>query len=487
MTILQDNWSPDLSAIDEAAQALPKYKAIASAIAQDIGSGVLKPGDRLPPQRELAWALNVTVGTVTRAYQEAEQRGLVGGEVGRGTYVRPSAEHNRARTTPLPADWFAPMPMSEQAVEDPDAPISMQFNFPPGAVGETELRQTLVELSRDPRVGDLLNYHSPSEGGIQAEAGGAWFAMRGLEARPNEVVVSSGAHNAILATLAALCPTGGKVATEALVYPGLRVIARMLGLELVPVKLDEEGLCPDALDEVLGGGGIHAVYCVPTLQNPTNATQSLTRRRDIARVLERHNVPVVEDDLFGLLPGDAPPTLTSLIPDLGYCVTSVSKALSPGLRVGFIRCPARAREQIAAGVRGSTWMASPLTAEIVCRWIREGRTDVMLAERRAIDERRRQISLRELDGMDVDLPKGSLSAWLHLPDPWHASQFVSAAERDGVVLSAAHAFSIGRSRPPFAVRVCMGPPRTDERLVEALRRLKRILKEEDPTQSLAVM
>lgn len=485
--VKQDGWLPDLTGLGGATGSLPKYKAIAAAIARDIKSGVLKPGDRLPPQRELAWGLQVTVGTVTRAYQEAEQLGLVGGEVGRGTYVRPSSEHNRPRSVSLPSDWYAPDPMLEQEIVDPNAPISMQFNFPPGAVGEAALRHTMVELSRDPSLGNLLNYHSPSEGGVQSEAGAAWFAKRGLETKPGEVTVSSGAHNAILATLAALCPTGGKVATEALVYPGLRVIARLLGLDLVPVRLDEEGLCPDALDEVLSNGGINAVYCVPTLQNPTNATMSLERRQDVARVLERHGVPLVEDDLFGLLPSDAPIPVTALIPDLGYCVTSVSKTLSPGLRIGYIRSPARARTQIAAGVRGSTWMASPLTAEIVSRWILEGRADAMLEQRRAIDDSRRQISLRELEGFDVDLPEGSLSAWLHLPDPWHASQFVNAAEREGVLLSAAHAFSIGRARPPFAVRVCLGPPRTDERLVTALGRLKHILKDVDPTQDLAVM
>jgi DNA-binding transcriptional MocR family regulator len=482
MTINQSTWVPDLSRAKG-----PKYRAIADALASDIKSGALPAGARLPPQRELAWALGVTLGTVTRGYQEAERRGLVGGEVGRGTFVRPPVDHNRApRADAMPTDWY-----SLDAPDDTDdegAPINMQFNFPPGDLGVDDLRAALVDLSRDPKLGKLLGYQPPSGTGRQIEAAQAWFAKRGLDAVPEDgIVITAGAHNGILAVLSTLCRSGGRVATERLVYPGMRAVARMLGLELVPVDLDAEGLRPDSLEAVLSRGGIDAIYCVPTLQNPTNATMSEERRLDIARVAEAHGVPVVEDDLFGMLPHSAPAPLTRHLPDLGYCVTSLSKSVGPGLRVGFTRCPPRAREQVAASVRASTWMAAPLTVEIAGRWILDGTAERILERRRAHCASRRAIALETLGHRDIDLPEAAVHGWLHLPDPWHAAQFVATAKEEGVVLSSAHAFSIGRDRSPFAVRVCLGPPRTEDRLREGLTKLDEILHHRDPIDEHAVM
>ncbi len=481
MTIKQDIWVPDLSR-----HAGPKYRAVADALAVDIKAGRLKPGDRLPPQRELAWSLGVTVGTITRAYQEAEQRGFVGGEVGRGTFVRPPTEHNMPRrATSVPSDWYVFDPPN--IAEDSNAPISMQFNFPPGDVGVEELRHSLLTLSTDPSLNLLLGYQQPTGNQMQREAARIWFGLRGLDVPPDEVVISSGAHNGIFACLAALCRTGGRVATERLVYPGLRSIARLLGLELVPVDLDEEGLCPVSLRTVLAAGGVDAIYCVPTLQNPTNATQSEARRDALAALVREFDVPMVEDDLFGMLPTEAPSPLSARLPDHGYCVTSLSKSLSPGLRVGFVRCPAKSRDAVAAAVRATTWMASPLTTEIASRWILDGSAQAILARRRGLEAARRAVAAKIFDGLEYDMPDGSLHAWLHLPDPWHASQFVAAAKEEGVTLSAAHAFSIGRARPPFAVRVCLGPPRTEERLEQGLHILRGILDNRDPSQDSGVM
>lgn len=483
MTIKTLSWSPDLSK-----RTGPKYRAIASALAADIASGSLKVGDRLPPQRELAWSLNVTVGTVTRAYQEAERTGLVGGEVGRGTYVRdpqqqsvlsPAAPMLNA-VTPMPTDWYvSPMDMREIG-PNKDGPISMQFNFPSGEVGVQHLRKALSDLSTDLALASHLFYQSPTGTPSQVAAAIKWLGLRGLVTQADSLVICSGAHNGILACLAVLCRRGGKVATEALVYPGLRAIARLIGVELVPVGLDEEGLCPFALRDVLSKGGIDAVYTVPTLQNPTNATQSLERREAIAAVLEEFQVPVVEDDLFGMLQPDAPVPLSALLPDLGYCVTSLSKSLAPGLRAGFIHCPPRNREQVATGVRGSTWMAAPLMIEIATRWILDGTAEQMLEERHENDRARQDIAKEVFDGLDFIMPEGALHLWLSLPDPWHASQFVNAARDAGVILSAAHAFSIGRNRSPFAVRVCLGPPCSNERVRQGLTILRRILEDYDP-------
>lgn len=480
MTIKQDIWVPDLK--DHPG---PKYRAVADAMMADIKAGRLKPGDRLPPHRDLAWALGMTVGTITRAYQEVESFGYVAGEVGRGTFVRPPAEHNRGRhVSTLPGDWYSPKTVN---AEDDSMPISMQFNYPPGNVGSDVFRSGLLELSQDPQIERLLGYQRPTGMPLHLDAARMWLKYRGISASDDELVISSGAHNAILACLTTLCRSGGRVATESLVYPGLRAISRMLNFDLVPVELDEEGMCPNALRDVLAVGGIDAVYTVPTLQNPTNATQSEERRDALAAVLREFDMPVVEDDLFGLLPRHAPSPLSARLPTLGYYITSLSKTMAPGLRVGFVKCPVKARDQVAAAVRASTWMAVPLMVELASRWILDGTAKAVLDRRRAVDQTRRDIAQRHFQGLDYSMPDGALHVWLHLPDPWHASQFVSHAKEDGVILSAAHSFSIRRARPPFAVRICLGPPSTEARLEQGLKILRHVIDEHDPTEDGRIM
>jgi DNA-binding transcriptional MocR family regulator len=451
----------------------------------DIKAGRLKPGDRLPPHRDLAWALGMTVGTITRAYQEVESFGFVAGEVGRGTFVRPPGDHNRGRhVSTLPGDWYSAEVVN---AEDDTMPISMQFNYPPGNVGGDAFRAGLAALAQDPQIERLLGYQRPTGIPLHLDAVRTWLGYRGLTASDDELVISSGAHNGILACLTTLCRSGGRVATESLVYPGLRAISRLLNFELVPVELDEEGMCPNALRAVLAAGGIDAVYTVPTLQNPTNATQSEERRDALAAVLTEFDVPVVEDDLFGLLPSDAPSPLCTRLPQTGFYVISLSKTLAPGLRVGFVKCPVKARDQVAAAVRASTWMAVPLMVELASRWILDGTAKAILNRRRSVDELRREMAHRHFDGLDYSMPDGALHAWLHLPDPWHASQFVNHAKEEGVILSAAHSFSIGRARPPFAVRVCLGPPSTEARLEQALKILRHVIDEHDPTEDTRIM
>ncbi len=473
------SWTPDLTGASG-----PKYKAIADAIMQDVESGALKPGAKLPPQRELAWHLGVTVGTVTRGYREAELLGAVAGEVGRGTYVRATRHHNR-RPDRLLSDWHT---VETAQPEDPSAPINMHFNFPPPGREEAATRDTLRHLADSPVLAPMLAYKSPAGEPDQSTAAIKWIEKRGLNATQDQVVTTAGAHNGILVTLASLAKPGARILTESLCYPGLLSIARMLGLELIPVAMDEEGLAPDALQEALQQTAkVAAIYCVPTLQNPTNRTMSENRRIEIAAVARTAGVPLIEDDIFGMLPEEAPGALTRHYPEGGFYVTSISKTLSPGLRVGFVKSPEQHRDKVAAAVRASAWMASPLTVGIAADWIMSGEADAILAERRQLVKARHARARAALDGQTFDMPDGALHAWLHLPEPWRASQFVAAASEADVVLSAAHAFTIGRGQNPHAVRVCLGPPSSADRTEDALRRLSQILETQDPLKDVHVM
>lgn len=486
-TIEDAGWTPDLAGLDG-----PKYRAIADRLAHDIRDGTLPVGTRLPPQRELAWRLGVTLGTVSRAYREAEQRGLIGGEVGRGTFVRaPEARLGAVFGTTEPGPgtpWAVGDPAMEDSLEGPEVgPIPMQSNVPPPGPEARLFRQTLAEMADAPGMADLLAYHPRNATRRFRQAGVSWLARRGLDTGEEDVALAAGAHNGLTATLATILKPGQRLMTESLAYPGIKTVASLLNLTLVPGDMDHEGLTPAAVEAAAAAGRIDAVYVVPVLQNPTNAVQSEERRAALGAVCERYEIPIIEDDICGPFIENAPAPLVRHAPRMGYYVTSLSKTLAPGLRIGFVRTPSRMRDYVAASVRASTWMASPITAEIATRWIESGRADRILAERRAALVRRGEIAREILAGFSFRMPPGALHLWLSLPPDWRASQFVAAAASDEVALTAAHAFTVGESPSPGAVRICLGGPRSEARVVEGLTRLRRILEDHDPLAEAEVM
>ena len=474
MTIREISWLPDLTDRHAA-----KYIAIADCLAEDIASGRLAVGTRLPTHRDLAWELQVTVGTVSRAYREAERRGLIAGEVGRGTYVQ-TPRSTTANGKPLLNDADIFVPDEEPLRDDPDQPINMVFNFPPPGIAHQEMRKTMARLTDDPVLAQCIGYQPHVGMERHRIVGSQWLAQRGIDVAPDDVLLTPGAHCGVLVSLSAITNPGDLVVTEALSYAGLKSIARTLGLRLDTLEIDEFGLLPDSFEAACREKKPAALSCVPTLHNPTNAIMPVERRQQIAEIARKYNVPIVEDDIFSMLLPDAPPPLYTFAPDLTFYVTSISKTLSPGLRVGYVTGPARHKTALSAAIRATSWMASPLTAEIASRWIMEGRAqDILESHKREamarkflFDERFGPI------GASYKLPEGALHAWLQVPESMRAAEFVRAAEKRGVQLCPHDAFTIGRAPSPHAVRICLGPPREQETLARALNILKEIFLDE---------
>lgn len=453
-------WSPELSNLEG-----PRYLAIADCIAGDIAAGKLKPGDRLPPHRDLAWKLGVTVGTVTRGYTEAQRRGLVGGEVGRGTYVR------------------------ERPVDTPPPPgpgqnfVDLARNFPSEELSERAISETVAEIGKAGRLAALLSY-APNIGLPHHRAAGAtWVGRSGMPATTAEMAVADGAQHAMTVTMAALARAGDVVLTEQLTFYGMKSLAKLLSLRLQGVAMDDHGLLPDALDAACRQFQPKALYCLPTLHNPTNVVMPRERRAEIAAICKRHGVVVVEDDIYGFLMPDAPPPVSIFAPDNSVYITSLSKCIAPGLRVGYLRAPEAMIERINGALRATTWMATPLMAEIAARLI-AGKT----AEQLALKQRdeaiaRQEIARRVLAGCDFAAPRSSMHVWLRLPEPWRLEEFVAIARRRGVGVAPAETFAVGRAPVPHAVRLGLSAARSRADLESALKVLAEILRDMPETGS----
>jgi len=458
------NWQPDLSGFDG-----PRYQAIAEAIAADLRQGRLKAGERLPTHRELAYRLGVTVGTVTRGYAEAQRRGLVAGHVGRGSFL----------AGPGQASAQLGSPQSEA-----DERIELSLAFPPPHTGAALFRRTLGELSREGGIGSLLDYQPHGGMAHHRAAGAAWIARHGLSIAPEQVLITLGAQHAIGVALRGLTKPGDLLLAESLTYSGVKSMAAALNLRVKGLPMDSDGLLPEGLEAACRTERASALFCMPNLQNPTGAVMSPARREAIAAIAVKYRLPVIEDDVYGFLAG-ARPTLTELLPDLGHYLVGTSKSLAPGLRVGYLALPKGREAGFINALSATVWMAPPLTAEIVTRWIVDGAADTLAESQRSGTAERQVLAAKLLEGFDYRAHPLSFFGMLHLSAPWRANDLVAAGARRGLRLRGADVFATDLPAPE-AIRLCVSSARSIEQLADGLTRLAALLRQGPASDALVV-
>ncbi len=435
--------------------------AIADAIAADVASGRLAVGDRLPPQRILAWALGLSPNTVMRAYDAARRRGLVAGEVGRGTYVR-------AQAPALPRGGLTPLSRSQ------GGPVDFSRNLPFTGAAAEELAATLTELGKEPGLADFLDRGEERVRAPQLAAAAAFLGRIGLDASPSNITLVNGGQQGVFSALMALSRPGDALVVEALTYQPVMAMALHLGLRLVPAAMDGEGVLPDAFEAAVRRSSARLAYLMPTLHTPTTATLGLERRREIAAIAERQGVTLIEDDVFGFLPRERPQPIAALAPAHTVFVTSVSKSMAPGLRVGYVAAPGPVLAAIEAAVAISSWMPPPLMAEIARRWIVDGTGARLNVAQQAHAARRQLMARRLLGNRSYSAQPDGLHLWLPLPPEWQVSSFVAAANEACVQVNAGDLFAAGTDKPS-AVRLCLSYEMDDRRVEDGLAVIARLL------------
>lgn len=452
------SWTPTLTP-----DSGPKYRRLAQAIAQGMSDGDLQPGDRLPTHRELADSLGVALTTVTRGYAEAERRGLVVGEVGRGTFVR---------------SW-APCLVSQQGVV---ADLSAN-HLPPRPQAPELFEQIFRRLARGGGR-SLLDYQPHRGTDRQVEAGAHWIEREGVEAHADQVVVTSGVQHAMAVVLASMAEPGDTILVEELTYCGLKTLARVLHLNLEAVPIDAEGLIPDALRSACERGEAKGLYCMPRLQNPTAVTMSDQRRGEIAEIALEFGLPVIEDDSYGFLAREALP-LSALLPE-SYYLCGTSKSVMPGLRIGFVRAPREMTRKMESVIAATTYMAPALLAEVTADWILDGTAEKIMQWKRDEAAARQAMARTILGPHGYSAHRSSQHGWLRLAEPWSADRFARRSEREGVLVTPAEEFAAPGVIAPEAVRICLGPPSDRATLETGLGILAGILAERPAPRRLIV-
>lgn len=437
---LASPWKPRLSAADGG-----PAERLMTALAEDIADGALARGDRLPPHRELAYQLGIGLGTVTKAYAALERRGLVQSVRGRGMFV--------AGLTPRPATV-----------------IDLSVNTPPQMLDDRLMAATLSAMAKRLDAGTFGAF-TPAAGRPDHRALAAkWLAGQRMDISPECVLLCNGAQHALAVAFATACSPGGAVLTEATTYPGAIMLARQSGYRLVGLALDGEGLLPDALERALRSlpkaGTAPVLYVTPTLHNPTGATMSATRRRDIARLCRQHDVTIIEDDVYSIFAAPNLPPLASLAPERTLYVSGLSKSVSPGLRIGMLAVPRHMVERAMARLQATCTMASPLASMIMEQWLADGTAQSVAASIRLETEKRHAL-MKSL--LPFDIPTHDINgfhAWLPMPTD-EAERLASAAVTMSVIVTPPRLPLVDPSATSGGIRLCLGSPTLDK-LKEAL-------------------
>lgn len=419
-----------------------RYMAIVEAITESINNGRLQPGERLPAQRDLAQQLGIAPGTVTRAYAEAERRGLISGKVGSGTFV-----------SRFPDAGASPAPASERT-----HPIDLTLNrLHTGDGGVSQLALTLERLLEPSVLTRISDYQLGADRPEYREAGSRWLNRKGVTTTPEQTIICNGLQHGLAVVFAALATPGDVVLTEGLNYPGIKLLDGIFHLEIRGLPMDGFGLRPDAIEKECKSGKARFLICTPTVHNPTNITMPVERRREVAEIARKHNLLVIElDEINGLLPTQGIQPLGEFALERSCFITSTWKTSEAGIAIGYIAAPHDLVAKLTGAVHATTWMPSPLLPEIVTLWLNDGTAEKISEWHHQEAGVRQKMARRILGKFAGLLDPLSYNIWLDVPEPWRLEHFVSQLYRHGVLVTPAEAFVVGKTVAPRAVRINLG-------------------------------
>lgn len=456
-----NDWVPDLGQNDK-----PRYIAIAEAIGRDVASGTLTAGDRLPPQRRLATQLGIDFTTVSRGYNEARARGYVDSHVGRGTFV--------TGARPIALKSMGEPFVSAPAAADPARVLAtdLSMNLPPEPTDPDLLARMQDGLSTvSANLIHLLRYQSATGSEQDRNAASVWLSLRGMVPRLERIAVTPGAHATITAVMSIICKPGDTVLCERITYPGVRGIAARMGVRLVGLEMDDDGILPGALEDAIARERPKALYLNPTLQNPTTITMPVPRRLAVSEIINHHRLPLIEDDAYGFIPAKAPAPIAVSSPHLTWHIGGLAKCIGAGLRLAYTVAPS-GRDNYALGqaIRSVAVMPSPLATALATRWIEDGTADHIRRFIRSETEARQLIAADTLEGLSFRAAPNAFNIWLTLPPHVRGAELVARLAGCSIGIIPAEAFTVDGALTE-QLRICLGGSVTRETLRTTLFRL----------------
>lgn len=450
------SWKPDKKALKR-----PFYKSLASLLEQDITNGFLAPGTKLPPQRELADFLDLNFTTITRAYKICEVKGLIYAVTGNGTFVAPNA----TRSITISADKTA---------NSIDLGFVASFEQTNDIVTET-IQKTVNKSYLE----QLLNYNDPTGIPHQKTAAINWMESFGIHADQDHIAIVSGAQNALAIALAALFEPGNRIATDLYTYSNFIELAKMFHIKLVPIPGDQFGMLPDELEKQCCQINIDGIFLMPSCNNPTTIMMSDIRKQELAAVIRKHRLILIEDDIHAFLTAgiisDYRQPMFHLLPGQSVYICGTSKSICSGLRVAYMVYGDAFREKIPQAIFNINVKTSSFDAEIITELILSGKAHEIVSRKKQLAQTANDIyseyfPLRK----DVGHPL-SLYRWLPIKGHNDALQLESDLKRRGIRVFHSNRFQSGQTTPDMYLRIALSSTNSFDELKIGLGILKQYL------------
>ncbi len=446
-----------------------KHAALTGCIITDIESGVLKPMDRMPTHRDLAHELGLSIQTVSLAYKEAERLGYLSGEIGRGTFVKARVTERAGR-----------MMLDHSPNEVLDLSIIRGVYLD---AHETASRAVFRKLAETDNSGFMRPCRPIAGLTHHREAACSWLRPLGVTAGIERILVTNGAAHGIFLALSCIVRSGDVVLCENLTDHGTIGLSNILGFSLKGLPTDEEGIVPDALEAACAAGGVRALVLIPTLNNPTSHVAGAARRCEIATIAERYGIFVIEDEVYRPMLDEDLPSITEMLPELGFFATSFTKTVLTGLRVGYLVVPPAYSIRAASILRVSSWSGTYLSAEIATRWIEDGTAWRLLEIQRSEARARQSIASEILKSHIASSHPLSLCVWLDVPHHWTEEGLVRALANQNVAVTPSDPFIAGPGNGG-GIRICLGGRMSHEDLAKALTTVRQTFEQLPPVYDI---
>ena len=455
------------------------YEEVAARIGGMIGNGTYRAGERIPSIRALSRQMRVSVNTVMESYARLENSGLIEARPQSGYYVCSRLADRAARATVEKNADIAPNPVTLG-----DAALEVMRNIANpslvplgGGIPNTELspvdklnRMLSSETKRFPL--QSISY-PPAHGHKRLRTQIARRSLNsGCSLAPDDIVITSGCVEAMNLALQAVCRPGDTVAIGSPVYPTFLKSIQWMGLKVLEIPSDSEGMNLAVLDYAIRNNPVSACITIANFNNPLGSLMPDDKKRELVRFLAEHGIPLIEDDVYGdLAYGPSRPVSTKAFDESGlvlYC-SSFSKTLAPGYRVGWI-APGRFKEKVTQLKALLNVASSSPTQLAIAEFLTNGGYDHHLRKIRRVYARqtalvREAVARHFPPGIRVSRPEGGYILWVELPEGKDAFRLYEAALLEGIGIAPGTIFTLGdRYRNCFRLNAAFWSESTEQAL-----------------------
>lgn len=452
------SWQPDKEKLKR-----PIYLSLATSLEEDIKKGILAPGIMLPSQRDLADFLDISFTTVTRTYKLCESKGIIHGEVGKGTFVSRNANieltisKNEVSTNLIDLGFVSSLDQVNKYVIE-----------------------TIKKTVQVKYLEELLNYDHPSGLLHHKKLGVNWLKRFGIEVDFSNLAIVSGAQNALAVILLSVFSYGDTIIVDEFTYSNFINLCRLHGINLVAVKNDQYGMLPEELEKTLKNTTAKGIFLMPSCSNPTGVYMPNKRKMKLVSILKKNNLLIIEDDVQAFLIKDQfesnYQTFYSLLPEQTFYISGLSKPLYSGLRVAFLAFPSSFKEKIEEGIFNINVKTSSFDVEIANQLIQSGVVDDIVAKKRDILSSYHKIYDRIFpDFIEENYYPISFHRWLPVSNNI-SNDFEKMALEYGIRVFHSNRFFVGSTSSKNYLRVSLSTVRSEKELVSGLKLLRELLR-----------